>query len=194
MTNDLANREDGVNHYTSGGSDTEAGVLEESQAATAINNDRHLTGDLMSKICLINNLRQAYKRVKRNKGSAGVDGMTIDEMHNYFKTHIEELRHQLLSGTYHPQPVRGVKIPKPGGGERQLGIPTIVDRVIQQAIAQVLEEMYEPTFSNSSYGFRRNRGAHDALKQASAYVKEGREWVHYSILCVFEITINNKVV
>jgi len=144
MTNDLGNREDDVNHYTSGGSDTEIGVLEGSQAPTALNKDRHLTGDLMSKICSMNNLRQAnlrqaYKRVKRNKGSAGVDGMTTDEMHDYFKTHIEGLRHQLLSGTYLPQPVRGVKLPKPGGGERQLGIPTVADRIAQMVVKLVFE-------------------------------------------------------
>lgn len=177
MTYDLGISPDDVCPYTSGGSDTETGVLEESQASTALERDRHLTEDLMSKICSLNNLRRAYKQVKRNKGSAGTDGMTVDDMHEYFKTHIERLRRELLEGSYRPQPVRGVKIPKAGGGERQLGIPTIVDRVIQQAISQILEEIYDPTFSNSSYGFRRNKGAHEALKQASAYVKEGRIWV-----------------
>lgn len=103
--------------------------------------------------------------------------MTVDDMHDYFKTHIESIRKALMSGEYRPQAVLGVKIPKPGGGERQLGIPTVVDRVIQQAIAQVLEGVYEPSFSESSYGFRPRRGAHDALKAASGYVSEGRVWV-----------------
>src|SRR3990167_985192 len=127
MTDDLDMKLDDVCHYTSGGSDTETGVLEESQASAALESPRHLTEDLMSKICSLNNMRRAYKQVKRNKGSAGVDGMTIDDMHEYFKKHIESLRQQLLSGNYRPQPVRGVKIPKPGGGDRQLGIPTIID-------------------------------------------------------------------
>lgn len=103
--------------------------------------------------------------------------MTVDDMHDYFKTNIERIRLALMSGEYRPQAVLGVKIPKPGGGERQLGIPTVVDRVIQQAIAQVLEGVYEPLFSESSYGFRPRRGAHDALKSASGYVSEGRVWV-----------------
>lgn len=125
----------------------------------------------------MSNLRRAYKQVNRNKGAAGVDGMTVDDMHDYFKTHIESIREALMSGEYRPQAVLGVKIPKPGGGERQLGIPTVVDRVIQQAIAQVLEGVYEPLFSESSYGFRPRRGAHDALTAASGYVSEGRVWV-----------------
>lgn len=115
MTYDLDMSPDDVFPYTSGGSDTETGVLEESQASTALERDRHLTEDLMSKICSLNNLRRAYKQVKRNKGSAGADGMTIDDMHEYFKTHIERLRRELLEGSYRPQPVRGVKIPKAAG-------------------------------------------------------------------------------
>ena len=102
-------------HYTAGGSDTETGVLEESQASAALERNRHLTEDLMSKVCSLDNLRRAYKQVKRNKGSAGVDGMTVGDMHEYFKTHIERLRRELLEGSYRPQPIRGLKIPKSEG-------------------------------------------------------------------------------
>ncbi len=164
-------------HGYTGESDTGAGQHEEQQTSSALISNQHLTTDLMTKICTLSNLRQAYKQVKRNKGSAGVDGMTVDDMHDYFKLHIESIREALMSGRYYPQPVRGVKIPKPGGGERQLGIPTVIDRVIQQAIMQVLETVYDPEFSGSSYGFRPRRGAHDALKAASAYVESGHIWV-----------------
>lgn len=166
-----------VCHDKTGKSGTGAGLLEEHQASTTLEEARHLTVDLMSEICSLRNFRIAYKQVKRNKGAAGVDGMTTDDMHEYFKAHIEEIRTFLMDGSYKPQAVLGVNIPKPGGGNRQLGIPTVVDRVIQQAIAQVLEKLFEPKFSNSSYGFRPKRGAHDALKQASSYVKAGRVWV-----------------
>lgn len=164
-------------HGETGKSETRAGTHEEHQASLTLEDDRHLTVDLMTQICSKNNLRQAYKQVKRNKGAAGVDGITTKDMHEYFKTHIEELRSTLLNGNYKPQDVLGVNIPKPGGGSRQLGIPTVVDRVVQQAIAQVLERLYEPRFSESSYGFRPKRGAHEALKQASGYVKAGFIWV-----------------
>lgn len=168
---------DTVCHVRTGGGDTEAGRDEEQQASSTLNNDRHLTTNLMEKLCSLSNLRRAYKQVKRNKGSAGVDGMSVDEMREYFKAHIEELRGALLSGGYHPQSVLGVKIPKPGGGERHLGIPTVIDRVVQQAISQVLEPIFEPEFSDSSYGFRPKRGAHDALKAASSYIEQGHIWV-----------------
>lgn len=166
-----------VCHGRTGEGDTEAGRIEERQTSSTLGNDRHLTTNLMEKICSLSNLRRAYKQVKRNKGSAGVDGMTVDEMHEYFKTHVEALREALLSGNYRPQSVLGVNIPKPGGGERQLGIPTVIDRVIQQAISQVLEPIYEAEFSDSSYGFRPKRSAHDALKVASSYVEQGYVWV-----------------
>jgi RNA-directed DNA polymerase len=136
-----------------------------------------LACNLMEQICERRNLNRAYKRVKANKGAGGVDGMTIDELLGYLQTHKEELTESLLQGTYQPQAVRGVKIPKPGGGERQLGIPTVVDRVVQQAIAQVLEPIFELTFSGSSYGFRPGRSAHQALKRAGKYVAEGNVFV-----------------
>lgn len=111
-------------------------------------------------------MRQAYKQVKRNKGAAGVDGMTVQELGAYLKTQIDNIKSQLTQGVYRPQMVLVIKIPKPGGGERQLGLPTVVDRFVQQAITQVLEPIFEPTFSDSSYGFRLKRGAHQALKAA----------------------------
>lgn len=128
---------------------------------------------LMEKICDVVNLNQAYKRVKANKGAAGVDGVSVNELYNYLQEHKEAIIKQLLDGSYKPKLVRGVKIPKPGGGERQLGIPTTVDRLIQQAILQVLEPMFESGFSDSSYGFRPKRSAHQALQRAGAYVAKG---------------------
>lgn len=133
--------------------------------------------NLMEKICCKANLNQAYKRVKANKGAPGIDGLTVDELGTWIRDHKEQLIQSLLDGNYKPQPVRRVMIPKPGGGERQLGIPTVVDRLIQQAILQVLEPIFEPKFSNYSYGFRPNRSAHDALKQAKEYVEEGYNYV-----------------
>jgi RNA-directed DNA polymerase len=120
------------------------------------------------------NLNRAYRRVVANKGAAGVDGLTVGGLKTWIVGHKDELIAALLAGTYQPQPVRGVEIPKPGGGVRQLGIPTVVDRLVQQAILQVLEKLLDPTFSASSFGFRPGRGAHDALAQASRYVAEGR--------------------
>jgi RNA-directed DNA polymerase len=120
------------------------------------------------------NLNQAYRQVKANRGAAGVDGMTIAAAAKWIADHKESLIASLLGGSYQPQPVRGVQIPKPGGGVRQLGIPTVIDRLVQQAILQVLQPLLDPTFSDSCYGFRPGRSAHDALHQASKYVAEGR--------------------
>jgi len=123
------------------------------------------------------NLNRAYQRVKANKGAPGVDRMTVDDLGDWLAEHREELVGSLLEGSYQPVPVRGVEIPKPGGGVRQLGIPTVVDRLVQQGILQVLEPLLDPTFSESSYGFRPGRNAHQALRQAQEYVAEGREIV-----------------
>lgn len=151
---------------------------EERQILKASKADETLTERLMEKICEPSNLNRAYKCVKANKGAAGVDGMTVDELLSWIVSHRESLIESLLTGNYRPQPVRGVEIPKPGGkGVRQLGIPTAVDRLIQQAIHQVLEAILDPTFSDSSYGFRPGRSAHLALKQARKYVQEGYEIV-----------------
>ena len=156
---------------------TEASKIEEKQAQSASEETRALTEDLMERICTPSNLNRAYKRVKRNKGAAGVDGMTLEELLSYLKAHKEELLKKLLEGSYEPQAIRGVEIPKPDGSKRQLGIPTVVDRVIQQAMLQELERIFDPDFSDYSYGFREGRSAHQALEKASEYVKEGYEWV-----------------
>jgi RNA-directed DNA polymerase len=128
----------------------------------------------MEEIADRENLNQAYRQVKANRGAAGVDGMTIAQAAQWIAEHKEELIASLIDGSYQPQPVRGVQIPKPDGGMRQLGIPTVIDRLVQQAILQVLQSLLDPTFSDSSYGFRPGRSAHDALHQAAKYVAEGR--------------------
>lgn len=150
---------------------------EQQQLAKAIDKHETLTESLMEKICEAANLNRAYKRVKANKGSAGVDGMTVKELREYLREHKETLIKSLMEGGYKPQRIRAVEIPKPGGGTRQLGIPTVVDRLIQQAIVQVLEPILDPTFSESSYGFRPRRSAHQALKQAQEHVRDGRDIV-----------------
>ena len=132
---------------------------------------------LSKEVCERENMIKAWKQVQSNKGSPGVDGRTIDETLGYLREHWPAIRQQLLEGTYEPQPVRRVEIPKPGGGVRKLGIPTVLDRLIQQAVLQVLQKRWDPTFSNSSYGFRPRRSAHQAVAQAQAYVAEGYEWV-----------------
>ena len=138
-----------------------------------------LTKFLMEKICESSNLNRAYKRVKANKGAAGTDGMTVDELFSWVANHKVSLIESLLSGDYQPKLVRGVEIPKPGKDKefRQLGIPCVVDRLVQQAIHQVLEPIFDPTFSESSYGFRPGRSAHQALKQAQEYARDGYEIV-----------------
>lgn len=132
---------------------------------------------LMEEICQRENLWQAYKRVKGNGGSPGVDGVTVDEMPGYLKQHWISVREQLLSGIYQPQAVRRVEIPKPDGGMRKLGIPTVLDRLIQQAVMQVLQRRWDHTFSESSYGFRPGRSAHQAVARAQQYVAAGYRWV-----------------
>lgn len=155
-----------------GGTGTATNV--EPQASAAFDQARALTECLMEQVVERGNLNRAYRRVKANKGAPGVDGMTIRDLRDWIAAHKEELIAALLDGSYRPQTVRGVEIPKPGGGMRQLGIPTVVDRLVQQAILQVLEPLLDPTFSPSSYGFRPGRSAHDALREASRYVAEGR--------------------
>ena len=148
---------------------------EESYSSTAKERQRALTARLMEQVCEPANLNRAYARVKANKGSPGVDGLTVGKLGGWIERHKQAFIASLLDGSYRPQPVRGVQIPKPGGkGMRQLGIPTVVDRLVQQAMRQVLEPILDPTFSASSYGFRPGRGAHDALAQARQYVADGR--------------------
>jgi RNA-directed DNA polymerase len=147
---------------------------EEPQTPAALDPERALSVNLMEEVTQRDNLNRAFRQVRANKGAAGVDGMTVGELSAWIAEHKDEFIASLLDGTYQPQPVRGVEIPKPGGGVRQLGIPTVGDRLVQQAILQVLEKILDPTFSTSSFGFRPGRGAHDALAQASRYVGEGR--------------------
>jgi RNA-directed DNA polymerase len=132
----------------------------------------------MEEVCERENLKEALRRVKANKGSAGVDGMTIGSITDYLKQHWPAIREQLLNGTYEPKPVRRVEIRKPdGGGVRKLGIPTVLDRFIQQAVLQVLQRRWNRTFSQHSYGFRPGRSAHQAVAQAQHYIAEGLGWV-----------------
>lgn len=132
---------------------------------------------LMEQIVERSNLARAFKRVRQNAGSAGIDGMTVDELLPYRRDHWAGLREALLAGTYQPSAVRQHQIPKAGGGVRTLGIPTVLDRFLQQAVLQVLQPRFDPTFSESSYGFRPGRRAHDAVCQAQRYVQDGRRWV-----------------
>ncbi len=148
---------------------------EERQVLEASTIEETLTDHLMEKVCAPSNLNQAYKRVKANKGAAGIDGMTVDELFGWIADHKKSLIGSLINGTYQPKPVLGVEVPKPGKnkGVRQIGIPCVVDRLVQQAILQVLEPLFDPTFSESSYGFRPGRSTHQALKKAQEYVKDG---------------------
>jgi len=142
---------------------------------------RHETGDTGSSLLMAaltrENLKQAFKRVRANKGAAGVDGLDIDQTSRHLVTAWPAIREQLLKGTYRPSPVRRVTIPKPDGGEREPGIPTVTDRLIQQALLQVLQPVLDPTFSEHSYGFRPGRRAHDAVLAAQSYVQSGRRVV-----------------
>jgi RNA-directed DNA polymerase len=136
------------------------------------------TSRIMEEVCERANLKEALRQVKGNKGSAGVDRMTVDQLGDYLKQHWPSIREQLLNGTYEPKPVRRVEIPKPdGGGMRKLGIPTVLDRFIQQAVMQVLQRQWNPTFSQYSYGFRPRRSAHHAVAQAQQYIAQGYGWV-----------------
>src|SRR5499425_2373448 len=135
------------------------------------------TDRLMEEVCERENLKEALRQVKANKGSAGVDGMTVNQLTDYLKQHWPGIREQLLNGTYEPKPVRRVEIPKPDGGVRKLGIPTGLDRFIQQAVMQVLQRKWDSTFSDHSYGFRPGRSDHQAVTQAQQYIAEGYGWV-----------------
>lgn len=143
----------------------------------ALPNEKPLTEKLLEKVCELSNLRRAYRQVRANRGAAGVDGMTVYELGPWVSTHKEELIRSLLDGSYRPKEVLEVEIPKADGGMRKLGIPTVVDRLVQQAILQILEPIFDPNFSESSYGFRPNRSAQHAVQKAQEYVEEGREVV-----------------
>src|SRR5262245_14982568 len=128
---------------------------------------------LMEEVCERENLVRAWQRVRENKGAPGVDGMTIDDAKSFLREHWPDIRSHLLAGTYQPQPVKRVEIPKPDGGVRKLGVPCVVDRLIQQAVLQVLQKHWDPTFSEHSFGFHPGRSAHQAVAQAQCYVAEG---------------------
>ena len=132
---------------------------------------------LIEKILSEENLNEAVKRVKTNKGACGIDKMSVSELDEYFRKHKEEIISSIMNMTYKPQPVRRVYIPKPNGKKRPLGIPTAVDRVVQQVTAQVLSQIYDESFSDNSYGFRPKRSAHDAIDKVLNYLNEGCEWV-----------------
>jgi RNA-directed DNA polymerase len=136
-----------------------------------------MSSTLMEAICDPDNVAAALRAVVRNKGAPGIDGITVRQLPGVLKAHWPEIENQLLQGRYQPQPVRRVHIPKPAGGVRDLGIPTVIDRMIQQAVLQQLQPLWDPTFSEHSYGFRPGRSAHQAVAQAQAYVTEGHRIV-----------------
>ena len=151
--------------------------------------DRRLMEQVVERV----NALAALKRVRQNRGSPGVDGMTVDDLSPYLAAHWEAIRGQLLAGTYQPQPVRRQEIPKPGGGTRQLGIPTVLDRFLQQCLLQVLQPRFDPTFSNHSHGFRPGRSAHDAVRAAQGYIQSGLRWVADVDLAKFFDRVNHDV-
>ena len=166
--------EESVRHGARGNGGTEPGTNEEGQATPASTRQRALTDDLMERIGERENLNRAYTRVKANQGAPGIDGMTVGELHAWSKEPKEGLIAWLLDGSDQPQAVGGEEIPKPGGGTRAVGKPTGEARRVQQAFLQVREELRAPTFSEASSGLRRGRNAHQAQRQAAAYVGEGR--------------------
>lgn len=139
--------------------------------------ERALTKDMMKEVTSLSNLTASLKRVISNGGSAGVDGMTVKELRGWFSSNHKELGEQLMTSHYRVSQIRGVKIPKPKGGSRQLGIPTVKDRLVQQSVHQQLERYYDPTFSRFSYGFRKGKGTGNCLEQACSYVKEGKGYI-----------------
>ncbi|MDX1410267.1 MAG: reverse transcriptase domain-containing protein, partial [Saprospiraceae bacterium] len=132
---------------------------------------------LLEQVVERDNMIKAYRRVRQNRGAAGIDGMTVEELHDFLQRNWPGIKAQLLSGTYIPQPVRRVEIPKPGGGTRALGVPTVLDRLIQQAVLQKLSPLFDPEFSEHSYGFRPGRSAQQAVLQARRYQQAGKRWV-----------------
>jgi len=173
---------------------TETGATEVPLVSTAWERERALTQNLMEEVAAPDNLNQALKRVVANKGAPGIDGMTVAELEDWLGASRKQLTESLLVGDYRPGPVRRVEIPKPGGGMRELGIPTVKDRLVQQAMLQVLTPVLDPLFSESSFGFRPGRSAHDALRQAAEYVADLRnivvdldieqffDWVNHDML------------
>jgi RNA-directed DNA polymerase len=151
------------------------------------------TTKLIERLVERGTMREAYARVVGNKGAAGVDKMTVEALKPWLQAHWVEVKGRLLRGTYRPEVVRGVEIPKPNGGKRQLGIPTVVDRFIQQALHQILSPIFEPEFSANSYGFRPGRGAHDAIRKAKEYQLAGKRWVVDIDLAKFFDEVNHDL-
>lgn len=165
-------------HGSQGAGSTDADAGHGSQAGAACEENTGVwTSITMEQVVCKANMQRAYARVMRNKGAPGIDGMCVAELKAHLQTHWPRLRAQLLAGEYVPQPVRGVNIPKPNGGVRTLGIPTVLDRLIQQALLQVLQPPLDATFSTASFGFRPGKSAHQAVKQAHAYIASGYDWV-----------------
>jgi len=154
-----------------------AGGTEACAAGAVVESPAAMAGPCMEAIVERDNLKEALARVKRNKGAPGVDGMTVEALGAHLKEHWPTIRAQLRDGSYEPQPVRRVEIPKPTGGVRALGVPTVLDRFIQQAVLQVLQAHWDGTFSASSFGFRPGRSAHQAVAAAQAFIASGRRVV-----------------
>ena len=172
--------------------------VEHEEYAEAYSTDNQETkerdgADLLEKVLERDNLNRAYKRVRANKGAAGVDGMTVDEALSWLRVHKGELLDSIRSGKYKPYPVRRVEIPKPDGGVRKLGIPTVIDRIIQQAIAQVLVPIYEPKFSEGSYGYRPNRSAKDAIQKVREFADQGYRYAVCLDLSKYFDTLNHEL-
>jgi RNA-directed DNA polymerase len=156
----------------------EEGLGASSITVTKDNSGAEAAEQLLEAVVERKNMWLALKQVERNSGAAGVDNMTVGQLRSYLREHWLRIKGELLAGSYQPQPVLKVEIPKPGGkGMRMLGIPTVIDRLLQQALQQVLSPLFEPDFSESSYGFRPQRSAHQAVRKARQYVREGRRWV-----------------
>ncbi len=168
-------------------------LAEESDTPMALTEPDPKTTQLMEQVVQKANLRRALKRVRANKGSPGVDGMNVDELVPYLRVHWEELKRKLLDGSYEPSAVKRVEIPKPSGGVRSLGIPTVLDRFIQQAILQALTPLFDPSFSPYSYGFRPGKSAHQAVEAARAHIQEGYGWVVDMDLEKFFDRVNHDV-
>ena len=170
---------------------------EEHQGAQSMSvaetDERHTYDDLMEKVLDDENIAEALKRVISNRGAPGVDGMTVHELAAWLPANIDDLKDRIRSGKYKPGPVRRVVIPKPDGGVRELGVPNAVDRLLQQAVAQILTPIYDPVFSDNSFGFRPGRSAHDAIVRARTYYDEGYVWVVDLDLSKFFDTINQDI-
>ena len=157
-------------------------------------NDTPVNGDLlMERVTERNNLFAALRKVKRNKGGAGIDGMSVDDLPAFLKQHWPVIKERLLNGSYQPKPVKQVMIPKPDGSKRKLGIPTVLDRFIQQALLQILQPEWDQTFSHSSFGFRPNRSAHQAIRSAEEHINNDYHWVVDMDLEKFFDRVNHDV-